>query len=77
MLVISVATNMIFTGNQILIRFHVSGSVGIAPERDSVETMVTDTMFCSNRLWKSRIKKQNNVAWELKSQKSALAVYLV
>ena len=77
MLVISIATNMIFTGNQILIRFHVSGSVGIAPERDSVETMVTDTMFCSNRLWKRRIKEQNNVAWELKSQKSALAVYLV
>jgi hypothetical protein len=45
MLVISIATNMIFTGNQILIKFHVNGSVGIAPDRDSVETIVTDTMF--------------------------------
>jgi len=73
MLVISIATNMIFTGNQILIRFHVSGSVGIAPERDSVETMVTDTMFCSNRLWKRRIKEQNNVAWELKKSEVSIS----
>jgi len=52
MLVISIPTKMIFTGNQTLIRFHVNGSVGTAPDRDSVETMVTDTMFCSNRTWK-------------------------
>jgi hypothetical protein len=47
MLVISIPTNMMFTGNQTLINFHVNGSVEITPERDNVETMVTDTMFCS------------------------------
>lgn len=49
MLVINIPTNMIFTGNQTLISFHVNGSVGTTPERDKVETMVTDTMFCSDR----------------------------
>lgn len=49
MLVISIPTNMIFTGNQILISFQVSGSVGITPESDRVDTIVTDTMFCSKR----------------------------
>jgi hypothetical protein len=37
MLVISIPTKMIFTGNQTLIRFHVSGSVGTAPDMDSVK----------------------------------------
>jgi hypothetical protein len=59
MLVISIPTNMIFTGNQTLIRFHVNGSVGTAPDRESVETMVTDTMFCSNRSRKRCLKKHN------------------
>uniref|UniRef100_A0A0A9GGD5 Uncharacterized protein n=1 Tax=Arundo donax TaxID=35708 RepID=A0A0A9GGD5_ARUDO len=45
MLVISIPTKMIFTGNQTLISFHVNCSVGIAPDRDSVETIVTDTIF--------------------------------
>jgi hypothetical protein len=40
-----------------LIKFHVNGSVGTAPDRDSVETMVTDTMFCSNRTWKQCFKE--------------------
>ena len=47
MFVISIPTNMMFTGNQTLTKFHVSGLVGITLERDSVETMVTDTMLCS------------------------------
>lgn len=47
MLVISIPTNIKFTGNQTLTNLHVSGSVDMTPERLKIETVITETRFCS------------------------------
>jgi hypothetical protein len=43
-----IPTKMINTCNQTLIRFHVNGSIGTTSNRNSVETIVTDTMIYNN-----------------------------
>lgn len=48
MLVISIPTNIAFTGNQTCINLHVSGSVEIRPAKLSMETITTDTRFCNH-----------------------------
>lgn len=45
MLVISIPTNITFTGSQTLINLHVSGSVEITPNKLKMETIITDTKF--------------------------------
>ena len=46
MLVISIPTNITFTGNQTLTNLHVRGSVDIRPRRLSTETIVIEMKFC-------------------------------
>lgn len=50
MLVMSIPTNMIFTGSQTFIRFHVSGSVDITPIKLNVDTIITEIKFCIHRI---------------------------
>lgn len=45
MLVTNIPTNIKFTGNQIFINLHVSGSVDITPSMLKLETISTDTKF--------------------------------
>lgn len=47
-LVISIPTNITFTGNQTLINLHVSGSVDMTPEKLKIQTTVTETRFCNH-----------------------------
>lgn len=47
MLVISIPTNITFTGNQTRINLHVSGSVDIMPKKLKMDTITTETRFCT------------------------------
>jgi len=49
MLVISIPTNIAFTGNHTRINLHVSGSVEIMPNMLKVETITTETRFCNQQ----------------------------
>lgn len=49
-LVTSIPTNMILTGNQTLINLHVRGSVVIKPSTLKMETITTATKFCEHKL---------------------------
>lgn len=46
MLVMSIPTNIKFTGNQTLINLHVRGSVDITPKKLNIETIITEMRFC-------------------------------
>lgn len=48
MLVMSIPTNITFTGNQTLINLHVSGSVETTPKRLNIETIATEIKFCTS-----------------------------
>lgn len=49
MLVISIPTNIIFTGNHTCTNLRVSGSVEIIPKPLKMDTITTDTKFCKSR----------------------------
>lgn len=49
MLVMSIPTNITFTGNQTLTNLHVSGSVDITPSKLNVDTIITEMKFCIQR----------------------------
>lgn len=46
-LVISIPTNITFTGNQTLINLQVRGSVDITPRKLKIDTITTETKFCT------------------------------
>lgn len=46
MLVISIPTNITFTGNQTFISLQVSGSVDITPRKLNMVTVTTEIKFC-------------------------------
>jgi hypothetical protein len=47
MLVMSIPTNIKFTGSQTLINLQVRGSVDITPRNLNVDTIITEMKFCS------------------------------
>lgn len=59
MLVISIPTNITFTGNQTLINLKVNGSVVIRPIKLKAITMITETKFCNITEACKTIKKFN------------------
>ena len=59
MLVMSIPTNIIFTGIQTLINFHVRGSVDMTPKRDNVDTISTEMKFCHTRKKLHEILQRN------------------
>lgn len=47
MLVTNIPTKITFTGSHTLINLHVSGSVDITPRILNIDTINTETKFCS------------------------------
>lgn len=58
MLVMSIPTNITFTGNQTLISFHVSGSVDINPITLNIDTIITEIKFCIQQKCHEQVKYQ-------------------
>lgn len=62
MLVMSIPTNIKFTGNQTLTNLHVNGSVEITPRILNIETIITEMRFCIHKSVMNLFIFTNNVS---------------